>query len=571
MSIDTKLPFNAVTLPYLEGLFYSPELTPGKKLEPLTPAQVQQARAAKTLADLPTTTTYQGETVPDKRTLGLRLARAGRSAPGRFSRDSHKHFCKDGAMFCKTPRWLARALRCFSNPARRRSLRNHSNLFRPTFDALETRLCPTVSIDAAGAVFLGMEHQEVNPLLATFTTNASSATASDFSATILWGDGQSSAATISANATGFDVTGVHIYDRQGSYAPVLQIATSLDSTKAVTASYGVLLAADDHARVQTVLDSSLEGSGSISNTVTPGSSAYEIEGSGSYTYTLTLSLIDGLYSAVDATYSGSFGFTLDVSGAMAPSAFTLTDYTVSETGSVDIDTTISTSDLDGSSTRTEDGSITVDDWTKTGDDAGYSLTVSSSTSLTAVEAGVYGGQTYERTEYVSFASAIDEDVDFTSGDYTSTRDDVFDSNSWTEMGAVWTDSYAAVGSFSAEYVAIETGNLGTGDYEVDIDGSTDPGVAEMFYNGVASGGGSAGGDPIVISITKTANWTTGDYEVIQVTTADNGTGTFAFTNQTDSGDEGWTTRCLGLLGSGRFTENAIVRVLPPVATVAVVA
>ncbi|MFO0729016.1 MAG: hypothetical protein U1E65_34875 [Myxococcota bacterium] len=76
MSIDTKLPFNAVTLPYLEGLFYSPELTPGKKLEPLTPAQVQQARAAKTLADLPTTTTYQGETVPDKRTLGLRLTQA---------------------------------------------------------------------------------------------------------------------------------------------------------------------------------------------------------------------------------------------------------------------------------------------------------------------------------------------------------------------------------------------------------------------------------------------------------------------------------------------------------------
>lgn len=76
MSIDSKLPINAVTLPYLDGLFHSSEITPGKKLEPLTTAQIQQARAAKTLGDLPTTTTYQGETVPDKRTLGLSLTHA---------------------------------------------------------------------------------------------------------------------------------------------------------------------------------------------------------------------------------------------------------------------------------------------------------------------------------------------------------------------------------------------------------------------------------------------------------------------------------------------------------------
>lgn len=76
MSIDSKLPINAVTLPYLDGLFHSSEITPGKQLEPLTPAQIQQARAAKMLGDLPTTTTYQGETVPDKRTLGLSLTHA---------------------------------------------------------------------------------------------------------------------------------------------------------------------------------------------------------------------------------------------------------------------------------------------------------------------------------------------------------------------------------------------------------------------------------------------------------------------------------------------------------------
>lgn len=76
MSIDKKLPINAVTLPYLEGLYQSAELTPGKKLDPLTPAQIQQARSAKALGDLPTTTTYQGDTVPDRRALAISLTHA---------------------------------------------------------------------------------------------------------------------------------------------------------------------------------------------------------------------------------------------------------------------------------------------------------------------------------------------------------------------------------------------------------------------------------------------------------------------------------------------------------------
>ena len=76
MPIDNKLPINAVTLPYLEGLYQSAELTPGKKLDPLTPAQIQQARSAKALGDLPTTTTYQGDTIPDRRALAISLTHA---------------------------------------------------------------------------------------------------------------------------------------------------------------------------------------------------------------------------------------------------------------------------------------------------------------------------------------------------------------------------------------------------------------------------------------------------------------------------------------------------------------
>ncbi len=57
---------------------------------------------------------------------------------------------------------------------------------------------------------------------ATFTSSNSSATASDFIATITWGDGTTSQGTVTANGSGFTITGSHNYE-EGSFATLVDV------------------------------------------------------------------------------------------------------------------------------------------------------------------------------------------------------------------------------------------------------------------------------------------------------------------------------------------------------------
>ena len=59
--------------------------------------------------------------------------------------------------------------------------------------------------------------------LAVFTDGNQSAAPSDFSATIDWGDGRSSAGTISPRADGFTVSGTHTYSTAGSYPTTITL------------------------------------------------------------------------------------------------------------------------------------------------------------------------------------------------------------------------------------------------------------------------------------------------------------------------------------------------------------
>ena len=53
--------------------------------------------------------------------------------------------------------------------------------------------------------------------VATFTDANPNATVSDFTATITWGDGSTSAGTVVATGNGFAVNGAHTYADEGSY------------------------------------------------------------------------------------------------------------------------------------------------------------------------------------------------------------------------------------------------------------------------------------------------------------------------------------------------------------------
>jgi len=67
-------------------------------------------------------------------------------------------------------------------------------------------------IEAIGQNVSAVSGQSVTATVATFTDSNTSAVASDFTATIHWGDGSSSVGTVTADPNGgFDVTGTHTY------------------------------------------------------------------------------------------------------------------------------------------------------------------------------------------------------------------------------------------------------------------------------------------------------------------------------------------------------------------------
>jgi hypothetical protein len=72
--------------------------------------------------------------------------------------------------------------------------------------------------------------------VAGFTTTYTANAASDFTAVINWGDGTSSAGTVSGANGSFAVLGSHSYSHPGSFTVTVQIADDAPGTATVTAS-----------------------------------------------------------------------------------------------------------------------------------------------------------------------------------------------------------------------------------------------------------------------------------------------------------------------------------------------
>ncbi len=92
----------------------------------------------------------------------------------------------------------------------------HVNSTAEVFDA---------SLTATGAFEINAtEEKEFSAVVATFTDGNANATVGDFTATIFWGDGHSSAGIIKKTAAGaFEVRGTHTYPEEGDYAILVQI------------------------------------------------------------------------------------------------------------------------------------------------------------------------------------------------------------------------------------------------------------------------------------------------------------------------------------------------------------
>lgn len=79
-------------------------------------------------------------------------------------------------------------------------------------------------VEAAGTTFTAKVDRSVNPVVATFTDADPNARARDYSVTIAWGDGQTSAGTVTRSSDGpFVVRGRHTYLRKGTRKVVVRI------------------------------------------------------------------------------------------------------------------------------------------------------------------------------------------------------------------------------------------------------------------------------------------------------------------------------------------------------------
>ncbi len=95
-------------------------------------------------------------------------------------------------------------------------------------------------LTAAGTSLLAIPGTAVTGAIATFTDADPNGAVADYAATIDWGDGTSSPATITANASGgFSVNGMHTYSAPNSYVTTVTINDNGGSSTTAIGSIGV--------------------------------------------------------------------------------------------------------------------------------------------------------------------------------------------------------------------------------------------------------------------------------------------------------------------------------------------
>lgn len=78
-------------------------------------------------------------------------------------------------------------------------------------------------VSAAANTFAGVEGTNLSNVVVGTITTSGGTTASDFTAVVEWGDGTSSAGTISGSGGSYNVLGTHNYVEEGSYSTLLTI------------------------------------------------------------------------------------------------------------------------------------------------------------------------------------------------------------------------------------------------------------------------------------------------------------------------------------------------------------
>jgi hypothetical protein len=99
---------------------------------------------------------------------------------------------------------------------------------------------PDAALTANGSSVNATAGVALTGIIANFTDGDPSGTANDFTATITWGDGQTSLGQLQANSSGgFEVTGTHSYAQAGTYQTTVTIVDTAGATASPTGSVNV--------------------------------------------------------------------------------------------------------------------------------------------------------------------------------------------------------------------------------------------------------------------------------------------------------------------------------------------
>jgi uncharacterized repeat protein (TIGR01451 family) len=202
-------------------------------------------------------------------------------------------------------------------------------------------------LTATGSALTATAGVAYDGVVASFTDSDPNGTAADYSATIDWGDGTSSAGTISANSQGgFDVSGNHTETLAKTYAISVTITDVGGSSATANGTLTVNAAApssitatggdNQNAPVGTAFASALQAtvtdqygnlvSGASVTFTAPASGASGTFSNGDTTITVTTDA-SGLAGATLTanTTAGSYSVTATVGGVATPASFSLTN------------------------------------------------------------------------------------------------------------------------------------------------------------------------------------------------------------------------------------------------------
>lgn len=150
-----------------------------------------------------------------------------------------------------------------------------------------------------GKVLAAVERAEFNAVVAVFA--APNASAGDFTATILWGDGTASAGAVGPSGSSFVVSGSHTYDKDFHYVVAVRVCDTTDERCWVAASYVAVLPLVDDASLQTVQAHSLAYDGAFidrrdaDEQTLDENGSYTIDKAGALAFTLQETVRDDLY------------------------------------------------------------------------------------------------------------------------------------------------------------------------------------------------------------------------------------------------------------------------------------